>query len=55
MTFDELSDALGASRIPWQRIIDSGHCLHEIADSARSHGDEGVYQRAKRAAARRGI
>jgi len=55
MTLDELSDALAESRVSWQRIVDAGYDLQDIADSARSHGDEALYQRAKRAAARRGI
>lgn len=55
MTFDDLNAALAASRIPWERIVDAGHSIIDIGREARLHGDVVLYQRAKAAAARRGL
>lgn len=50
-----ITDHLEAARINWNAIIELGGDLIEIAREARAHGDEIVYQRAMRAAARRSL
>ena len=50
-----IADHLTADRINWNAIIALGGDLIEVAREARCAGDEVVYQRAIRAAARRGI
>ena len=55
MKSEELGDALSANRIPWGKIADAGFNIVYIAHQARLHGDEILYQRAKRAAVRRGL
>ena len=47
-----LADVLQLERIPWGLIRDAGHSVQDIAREARLHGDEALYQRARRAAVR---
>ncbi len=53
MTHDQLNDALTEPRISWERIVDAGYDLQDIADTAGAHGDHKLRRRAVRAARRR--
>jgi hypothetical protein len=48
-----LADLLAAARIDWTAVVEAGGDLDTIAREARAAGDEQLYRRARRAAARR--